>query len=144
MKEAKEVLSFPLPSERDAPELLEPGEEPFHQPTTLVSSEGSAVLSSPAGDFAPSHGSDQFNVALLGELLLERLAIPGLVSDQFPRQLINERSVESSVGENNVVPGSASNSDREWKTIAVCERHDLCRLAGTAPADAGPPFFAPT
>jgi hypothetical protein len=50
----------------------------------------------------------------------------------------------ASFGENNVVSGTIGNNDREWKTIAVCDCHDLCRIAGTTLADAIAPLFAGT
>ena len=71
-------------------------------------------------------------------------AVPCLVAYESRGEFIDECSIERSVGENNVVSVSASNSDREWKTIAVCDCHDLGRLASTAFSDVWAPLFAGT
>jgi hypothetical protein len=48
------------------------------------------------------------------------------------------------VDEGDVVSRTICDANGERKTSAVCERHDLGRIAGAALTDAGPPFFAPT
>jgi hypothetical protein len=87
---------------------------------------------------------DELDVTFFMQLALELLAVPSFVADQLSREHINERSVESSLGENNVVSGSFSNNDREWKTMAVCERHDLRGVARATFSDTSAPFFAST
>ena len=90
------------------------------------------------------HRRDQFDPPFLEKSLLELRAVPGFVSDQSGRKFGHVSSIESSVGEHTVVSVSICNSDSEWKTIAVRERHDLGGLARTALPNAGPPFFAGT
>ena len=75
---------------------------------------------------------------------MEPFAVPRLIADQPGRKLVHESSIESSVGENNVVSGSLCNNDREWKTITVRNCHDLCCIAGTTFADAIAPLLAGT
>ena len=45
MHEAQEVLGVVFVAHQHAPEVLQPGEQPFHLPAALVSAERAAVLS---------------------------------------------------------------------------------------------------
>src|SRR6185436_19507559 len=78
-----------------------------------------------------------------GEPLREWIAIESFVADQLRRDFFLESRVEDVVDEAEVVFGAISDANGERKTSAVCNRHDLRRIAGTASSDAGPPFLAP-
>jgi hypothetical protein len=93
---------------------------------------------------ATALGGDEFNVSVDAQRHRVLGAIPGLVGDQSRGQLIHERSIESSVGEKDVVSVASSNSDSEWKTMAVCDCHDLGRLACAAFSDVWAPLLAGT
>jgi len=75
---------------------------------------------------------------------LEFAAVPGFVTDEPSWQYVNERSIEGSVGQHNIVSGTICNDDRHRQPMNVCECHDLGRVASTAFAYAGAPLFAST
>jgi len=87
---------------------------------------------------------DELNASFFQQLILQFRAVPGFVADEFVGKLIDERGVERSVGENNIVSGTFSNNDREWKTITVCNGDDLCCVPSATFSDARAPFFAGT
>ena len=139
--EAKKVVGGAVPASSNPAPALEPGEEPLDFPTTLVTAQFATVLLASAVALL---GRDEVDAALLLEPKLKRAAVPRLVGDQSRRQAFHESSVESSLGEHTVESVSWGNMDREWKTMAVCNRHEFRRLPGTTLPDAGPPFFAGT
>lgn len=142
MNEAEEVLCLPLPARRETSPALEPREETFDFPATLVATQLAAVgLEVATGALV---GRDEFDAALRFQSLLQHAPIPRFVGNQSRRQLLYESSVESSLGENAVESVSSINMDSERKTIAVCNRHEFRRVPRAAAADAGPPFFAGT
>lgn len=144
VEKSQEVACLSLPPSGDAAEPLQPGEETLDEPASSIATHGASILLPTAGARASALWSDEFDVALLHERLRVLSAVPGAVADQSRGQFIDECSVESSVGESNVVSVSWSNSDSEWKTMTVCDCHDLGRLACSTAADFGPPFFAGT
>ena len=144
MEKSQEVLGLSFPPRRDAAKLFEPSEESFDFPPTSVAAQRPSVLRPVAGILAGSFRRDEFDVAFFGEALRVLAAVPGLVGDQSRGQLIHECSIESSARENDVVSVARTDSDSEWKTIAVCERHDLGCLPGTALPDLWAPLFAGT
>ncbi len=144
VEQAEKVLGLEVPTSSKTAPALEPGEEPLDLPAAFVAAERAAILLAAAGVLAAALGCDELDAALFCEAELKRCTVPRLVANQSRRQVVHESSVESSLGEHTVESGSICNSDSEWKTMAVCNRHDLCRLAGAAAADAGPPFFAGT
>ena len=72
------------------------------------------------------------------------MTVERLVGDQLRWEVLDERFVEGLVDKGDVMSRPISDSNGERKTSAVCKRHDLRRIAGTAASDAGPPFFAGT
>ena len=144
VEEAEEVFGLEVPASREPAPAFEPGEEALDFPAALVAAEGAAVLLASALDAAAALGSDELDAALVGESASERAAVPGAVGDQSRRQLSYESSVESSLGEHTVESVSSINIDSDRKTMAVCNCHDLGRIAGAAFPDARPPFFAGT
>jgi hypothetical protein len=141
LDEAEEVLGFLLPARCDAAPTLEPGEEALDLPASLVAPQHAAILMAPA--VLPLR-SDELDAALLPQAHLQGAPIPRLVGNQSGRKSLHESSVESSFGEHTVESVSACNMDSEWKTIAVCNRHEFRGVPRAAFADAGPPFFAGT
>ncbi len=144
MEETEEVLGLVVPASGEAAPPLEPREETFDLPTSFVATQRTAILLSVALLTSATLGRDEFNAALLGKAAAQLAAVPSLVPDQSRRQFFHESSVESSFGEHTVDWVSWRTMDSERKTMAVCNRHDLGRLAGSTPSDAVPPFFAGT
>lgn len=144
VEEAEEVVGLDVPAGREPPPSLEPGKEPFDLPAPLVAPQRSAILLAIALSTAAAFRRDELDAALVGESAAESAAVPRFVGDQSRRQLSYESSVESSLREHTVESVSSVNIDSDRKTMAVCNCHDLCRIAGAAFPDAGPPFFAGT
>ena len=140
-EESEIILSLPLPPRGDSSKLLQPGEEAFDLPATSVPTERATILLALAVGL---DRCDELDVALMVQRPHMFGAVPGLVADQSRGQLSHERSIERSVGEYDVVSVSSRNSDREWKTIAVCDCHDLGRLACATTPDLCAPLFAGT
>jgi hypothetical protein len=140
MHEAEVGVGLVLPASGDASELLEPSEESLDLPTPLVTAQRPSIL--PALMAVAALGGDQLDVTLVAQAVCQLLAVEGLVSDQLRREVFDERFVEGLVDQSDVVSRPISDSNGERKTSAVCKRHDLRRIAGTAAPDAGSPFFA--
>ena len=76
---AEEVCGVSLPAACEAAEVLQPGEQPFNFPAPQISSQRSAVLGSLP--LAPV-GGDHFDTVMLAKLLVQRIAVIGLVTNQ--------------------------------------------------------------
>lgn len=142
MNEAEKVLGFAFPASRNATPALEPGKQAFNLPTTFVAAQLATIGLVVATGLLV--GRDEVDASLHLESLLKSTSVPRLVCNQARRQLLYESSIESSLGEHTVESVSFCNMDSEWKTIAVCDRHEFRRPTSTAFADTGPPFFAGT
>ena len=80
MHEPQVVLGMVFMAHQHAPEVVQPGEEPFHLPATFVSAKWAAILS--FGPFAVrSVGRDQLD-PYGSERHVEGIAIVGLIADQ--------------------------------------------------------------
>lgn len=142
MKEGQEVLRLVFPTCDESAKLFEPSEQAFDFPTTLVAPHSTSVLS--ASDAVGPLGGNQFDVTLFTQPLGQRVTVEGLVADQVWWKRVGYCFVESLLDKGDVVSRTISNANGERKTSAVCKRHDLRRIAGTALSDGGSPFFAPT
>jgi len=142
LQEAEEILGLVVPAECDSAEALQPGEEAFDFPAAAIATKRPAILLPAARPGSGALGRDELYAAT-GEPLRERVAIESFVADQLRRDFFLEGRVEDVVDEAEVVFGAISDAYGERKTSAVCNRHDLRRIAGTASSDAGPPFLAP-
>jgi hypothetical protein len=144
LEQAEEVLGLVLPAHRKPAPAFEPGEEALDLPTSLVAAQFASILLAVALPASDALGGDELDASLIGETSAQGATVPSLVTNQSRREFSYESSVESSLGEHTVESVSSINMDSEWKTMAVCNRHDLCRVSGTTLPDAGPPFFAGT
>ena len=124
----------------DAPEVLQPGKEPFDLPAPAVTPELAAVLG-----LVPARRAmrrDQLDVALR-EPLIQPVAVVRAVSDQPARERAEEPVLERRFDEGDFAGVCTCDSNGERKTSAVCDRHDLGPFAFAGEANAGAPFFAP-
>ena len=110
LDEAAEVLGVVLLSGDQAPEVLQPGEEPLDLPTPHVASQGSAVLGSPT----PTRwlGSDHLDASFLQETLIEVIAVVGLVADQSLGSVFEEAVVERLLDERDFMRRSTRDRHR--------------------------------
>lgn len=138
-KESEKVRSLAFPSDDESSKVLKPSEETFHFPSALVPLESTAVLVSTRVGFLRC---DELNATLFDELGLVLLAVPCPVADEIRGELVDEGFVECLLGQGDVVSRTIRDANGDRKTIAVCNRHDLCRLSGTTLSDFRSPFLA--
>ena len=139
MDEAEEVLDVIFPSGNESAEVVHPGEEPLHFPSSLVAPQLASVLrlSAPA-----PVGRDQLDAVLLFELLIESVRVVGFVSDELFGEFIEETSGEDLFDKLAFVRRSALDRYGERKTVISGDSDDLRPLAAPGGADGKPPFFA--
>lgn len=139
MKEAKVVCRLSVPACVDSSIALQPSKQALDLPASFVTTQ---LASIDLAVLVPRlFWRDELDVARV-ELVGELLTAEALVADQFVRDFV-KRFVDYFPDEDAVVlrPSCDANGDR--KTSAVCNRHDLCRKAGTTSSDFGSPFLAP-
>jgi len=146
VNEAEEVLGFSIPPRVDPSELLQPSEETLDLPALAIATKSTAVLLAlrtfPSSRRAVANWRHELDVAH-GQLVGKLGAVETSVGDQLFREFFDEGGVEGLLDEGDVVAGAICDANGERKTSAVCKRHDLRRIAGTASSDAAPPFLAP-
>src|ERR1035437_7644993 len=137
--EAEEVLDVIFPSGNESAEVVHPGEEPLHFPSSLVAPQLASVLrlSAPA-----PVGRDQLDAVRLFELLIESVRVVGFVSDELFGEFIEETSGEDLFDKLAFVGRSALDRYGERKTVISGDSDDLRPLAAPGGADGKPPFFA--
>jgi len=77
--EAEEVLDVVFPAGNEAAEVVHPGEEPLHLPSSLVASQWASVLRLAA---PPAIGRDQLDAVFLFEFFVEPIGVVGFVADE--------------------------------------------------------------
>src|ERR1035437_1806219 len=89
--EAEEVLDVVFPSGDESAEVVHPGEEPLHLPSSLVASQWASVLrlAAPA-----AIRRNQFDAVRFFELFIEPIRVVGFVPNEPGRQLVADDSGE--------------------------------------------------
>jgi hypothetical protein len=80
LREAEEVFDFVLPSCDKPAEVVHPGEEPFHFPTSSVASQLPSILGPLYA--IPAVGRDHCYAVFLGHGLVECIRVIRFVADQ--------------------------------------------------------------
>jgi len=140
MNHPEEVIRIPLPARDDAAEVMKPGEEAFDLPAPAIATQRSAILGASAPVWPMR--SNQFDVVLGGEMVIEPIAIVRFVADQSVGECLEETRRKGGVDEGDFMRRSAGHVDGERKTMAVANRHDFAPLTASSRADGGAPFFA--
>ena len=122
--------------------VLQPGIQAFDLPTSPISSQLAAIL---RGWFHSVRlmRSNQFN-AFGSQLLIQRIAIIGPISNQPLRSFQDKSRCESCFHKGDFMRRSRRNVDGDRKTRAVCHRHDLRTFAALGLSHCPPPFLATT
>jgi hypothetical protein len=140
MDEAEEVLDVVFPSCDESTEVVHPGKESLHLPSSAVAAQLAPVLCSL---FASTPvGCDQFDAVFVGELRIERVRVVGFIADEPSGQLVEKASGKNFL--NKLTLGRRSALDRygERKTVASGDSDDLGALAAPGWPDREPPFLA--
>ena len=131
-----------FPTYQQAPEVLQPCEEPFDFPPAFVTSEFSPVLPVPASAIT-TMGGDQLDSVLLRQPIDHRIAVIASIANQSLRFLGHETMLDRSLDQLLLMRRSARNPEGDRKTMAVCDCHELAPFADERSTNAIAPFFAP-
>lgn len=88
----KEVLCMVLIADCNTAKVVEPGEQPLDFPTAAVAAQGSKILG--LSPIPPIRG-DHLNVKLGQQVLVQSVAVVGLVSDQPLRRALGKSTLKS-------------------------------------------------
>src|ERR1035437_6659601 len=133
-----EKRSSPPGTAHESAEVVHPGEEPLHFPSSLVAPQLASVLrlSAPA-----PVGRDQLDAVRLFELLIESVRVAGFVSDELFGEFIEETSGEDLFDKLAFVGRSALDRYGERKTVISGDSDDLRPLAAPGWGRRQAPFF---
>jgi hypothetical protein len=131
-----------FPTYQQAPEVLQPREEPFDFPPAFVTAEFSPVLAVRSCAITTVRG-DQLDSMPLGELIDHCVAVISLIANQSFRLVGHEAVLERSLDKLLLMRRSAPNPEGDRKTMAVCDCHELAPFADERSTNAIAPFFAP-
>src|ERR1051325_508748 len=136
--EGFEVVAVVLVANHKPTKVLQPGEQPLDFPASPVAPQWPSVLRLvPVLPIWRNHLDPS-----LGELLVERVRVVGLVANELLGIGVEEAGVEGFFDERGLVRRSTLDADGERKTSAVCHCHDLGPLAALGLPDMRPPFLA--
>ena len=123
-------------------EVLQPSEEPFDSPATLVATQGTTVLGDGFAAVIAMGGDELY--ALLSKLSIKSIAVISPVPDKFLGCGISEALGESVLDKGDFMRTSRRRVRGDWNTSAVCHCHEFGALAAPRGANASAPFFAAT
>src|SRR5271163_226829 len=140
LNEAEEVFDMVLPSGDKAAEVMHPGKQPFHLPSSAIAAQGTSIL---GVESSPSPvGSDHFDAVLGGEFFIERVRVVGFVADEPGGELVEETGGQNVFHKLALGRRSAVDRDGERKTVTSGESDDLGPLAAAGGTDGKAPFLA--
>jgi len=142
LNQTEEVFDLSLISDSNAPEVQQPGIQPFDLPTSFVSPQLASVL---RFRFYPvsSVWSNQFN-AFIPKFSIQRITIVGTISDQSLRFACDKSRCDSRFHKGDFMRRSTFQANGDRKTRAVCHCHDLRTFAPLGLSHCPSPFFAAT
>jgi len=126
----------------DATEVLQPGEQPFYLPSSLVATQRTAVLGGRLDAVVAVWGDELY--ALGSKLSIEAIAVISSIPDESFRDRIGKALCESVLDKGDFMRVSRRRVRGDWNTSAVCHCHELRTLAPLGIAHSSAPFFAAT
>ena len=142
MHESFEVCGSFFPAGHESSETHEPSKESFDLPAVAVAIESLRVLRGRSFSPCPM-GRNEFDAELGFELIVERVAVVGLVADQDLGGFFGESGVKGVNDELTLMSRTTRSPNGERKAIAVCHCHDLGRFAAASDPNIKAPLFAP-
>src|SRR5690348_15565559 len=85
--------------------------------------------------------SNDFN-AVESEFCVEAVGVVGVVTDQVLRSVGNNHLQQGGYGQRHFVGSGTLGANRDWQSVTICDRHDLCSLSALRLSDLAPPFLA--
>ncbi len=138
---AEEVGGVIFPAGDHAAVVVQPGEQPLDVPAAAITSQRPSILA--CGSAAPQRvGRDQFHPVVLAQVLVQGVAIVGLVADQAGRRGPAEARAEGLLDQSALMWRSTRNPEGERKTMAVRNCHDLGPFSAARWTNTIAPFFA--
>ncbi len=136
------MLNAPVPSGKHALELIKPCESAFDFPAPGVTPQRSPVL---GHCFLPVAlmRCDQFNTVLC-QSLIERITVVGAIPNKSSGSSHGDGFIDGSLDKGDFMWTSRSRVHGEWKTMSVCNNHELRPFAPLGLSHFRPPFFATT
>jgi hypothetical protein len=125
----KEVLDVVLPANHEPTKIMEPGEKPFHSPTSTVTARRATALRWSSARSAMWR--DHLDAITPDQVLIQTIAVICSVADQSCREDIEEAVPEYAFNELAFVWRSAFDTNGERKTVMIGESHDFrpaCRV----------------
>ena len=142
MHESLEICGAFFPAGHESSEPHEPSEESLDLPAMAVALESRRVLRGWPLSSCPM-GRNEFDAELRFELVVERVAVVGLVTDQNLGGFFGESGVEGFNDELTLMSRTTRSPNGERKAIEVCHCNDLGRFAAASDPNIKAPFFAP-
>ena len=142
LNHAEKITAMTFPTHQQAPEVLQPGEQPLDFPPAFVTPEFSSVLAVRSGAIATMR-CDQLDAVLLGQKIIQRVAVISPIRNQAFRLRGHEAVLDRSRDQLLLMRRSACNPQGDRKTMAVCDCHELAPFADERSTNAIAPFFAP-
>ena len=139
MDEAEKVLDVVFPSGNEAAEVVHPGKETLHLPSSLVASQRTSILRLAA---ATAIGRDQLDAILFFEFFIEPIGVVGFVADESGGKFVEKASGKNLFHKLALGWRSALHRYGERKTVASGDSDDLGALAAAGGADGEAPFLA--
>src|SRR5258705_5924883 len=125
-------------------EVVEPGEQSLHLPSTLKAAQRSSILSLPLRPTTRSMWRDHFGPELIEYFCVEAVAVVSLIANQSFGNIGDESPLQSLRDQFHFSRASTFCADGQRKAVAVCNCHDLAALSALGLSHAEPPFFAGT
>ena len=123
------------------PEILKPGKESFHFPSSPIRPQLPSIL---GFRFLSSLSMKRyhFNIALIKQSLIKTIAVIRFVANNFIWRILGKATVNRFFNQFHFVGRSAFNVSGDRNTRSVCDCHDLGAFAAFCLADSKTPFFA--
>lgn len=141
LDEPEEILGMILIPGHEAPEVLQPGVEPFDAPAAPVPSQRTPVLDRRLPPTPPVR-RDQFHPALRRQARIQRVAVIRLLRDQSGGELGREAVVERGLDQRDFVGRSTRDTDGEGRPAPSATAMILVPLPRLV-FPTQPPLFSP-
>src|SRR3974377_1085123 len=122
------VLDVIFVAHNQATEVVEPGEQALNFPPPLEATQHSAVLGLAVGSPTSPMRRDHLGAELILHLVIQRIAVVGLVTDQALWHIGNEALLHRLGHQLHFSWTSTFCAYGDRKTMAVCNGHELAAL----------------
>src|SRR5579859_1005270 len=138
------VLDVVFVTHNQSAEVVEPGKQSLHFPTSSESTERPTVLRFVVRPASLSVWRDHLDTKPLQDLRVEPITVVSFVTDQLFRNIGDEALLQGLGDQLYFSRASTLCAYGERKTVAVRNRHEFAALPTLSFSHAEPPFFAGT